>query len=311
MTNNINSNISEGPDEIDIRQLLKILWEGKVFIIGLTTLFSIAAVVYSLSLPNIYKTTALLSPVNDSSSNQSMKGVGGLASLAGIDINASVGGKGAQALEKLNTLSFFADNIYPNIFLPDLMAIESWDAYSNSISYENDLYDSKNKTWIRNYKHPKSQIPSPQESFKAFKKKLNIAKDQNGFIAISVKHQSPFIAKEWTELIVNKINDFFRSKDKLEAQAAIDFLNTQITQTSYTEIKQVIASLLQQKMQQMTLIEANEFYIFSYIDPPMVMEEKLEPVRSKISILGAILGGLLGILIIIIRNYVTSTKLKN
>ena len=81
-----------------------------------------------------------------------------------------------------------------------------------------------------------------------------------------------------------------------------------MSQTSQTEIKQVIAALLQQKMKQMTLIEVNEFYVFAYLDPPMVMEEKIEPVRSKISILGALLGLLLGIIFVIVRNYFSKSK---
>ena len=111
MINNTDFNISKQSDEIDIQQLFKILWEGKNLIIGLTAFFSLVAVVYSLSLPNIYQSSALLSPVSVNSSNQTMKGVGGLASLAGIDINQSGGGKETKAIEKLNTLSFFADNI--------------------------------------------------------------------------------------------------------------------------------------------------------------------------------------------------------
>ena len=188
------------------------------------------------------------------------------------------------------------------------MAIESWDPDSNTISYYNNIYDDNTKTWIRNYKYPKSQIPSPQESLRTFKKQFNISKDDYGFVSITVKHQSPFIAKAWTELIVNKINEFFRAKDKLEAQAAMDFLNVQISQTSYTEIKEVIAALLQQKMQQMTLIEANEFYVFAYLDPPRVMEDKISPVRSSICILGAILGGMLSIIFVIIRHYFIRAK---
>ena len=89
----------------------------------------------------------------------------------------------------------------------------------------------------------------------------------------------------------------------------MDFLNLQMAQTSYTEIKQVIAQLLQQKMQTLTLIEANEFYVFSYLDPPMVMENKIEPTRSSISILGAIFGGMLGILFVIIRHYFTNRSI--
>tara|TARA_B100000963_G_scaffold78022_1_gene66030 strand:+ start:119 stop:1051 length:933 start_codon:yes stop_codon:yes gene_type:complete len=295
-------------DEIDLRQLIEMLWAEKILIFGFTIFFSLAAVLYSLSLPNIYQSSALLSPVSQNESNQSSSNMGGLASLAGIEISRS-GGKEAMAVKKLNTLSFFTDNIYPNIFLPDLMAIESWNANANTTYYKSNLFDNESGEWVRNYQYPKSQIPSPQESYKIFKKQYKVIEDEaTGFVTIKVKHQSPITANAWTKLIVDQINDFFRAKDKLEAQASIDFLSVQMSQTSQTEIKQVIAALLQQKMKQMTLIEANEFYVFAYLDPPMVMEEKIEPVRSKISILGALLGLLLGIIFVIVRNYFSESK---
>ena len=62
-----------------------------------------------------------------------------------------------------------------------------------------------------------------------------------------------------------------------------------MAQTSFSEIKLVIAQLLQQKMQQLTLIEASDFYVFEYIDPPAAMENKSEPSRAAICIIGAIL----------------------
>jgi LPS O-antigen subunit length determinant protein (WzzB/FepE family) len=310
MTNNTELKTFNDSDEIDLRRLFEILWEGKNIIIGFILIFSIAAVFYSLSLPNIYQSSALLSPVSKNNSNQSLQGVGGLASLAGIDINQSAGGTEAKAIKKLNTLSFFTDSIYPFIYLPDLMAIESWNPSSNTIFYKNNLYNHKTKEWVRSFQYPKSQVPSPQESFKIFNKKhYNVSANENtGFVVISVKHQSPFLAKEWTKLIVNQVNDFFRAKDKKEAQAAMNFLNSQIAQTTHTEIKQVIAALLQQKMQQMTLIEANEFYVFSYLDPPKIMEEKIAPVRSSISILGAVIGLFLGAIFVIIRQYFRKTS---
>jgi uncharacterized protein involved in exopolysaccharide biosynthesis len=296
-------------DEIDLRRLFEIFWEGKYIIFIFTVIFSITAVLYSLSLPNVYQSSALLSPVSKNNSNQSLQGIGGIASLAGIDINQSVGGKEATALKKLNTLSFFSDSIYPFIHLPDLMALESWNPENNTLIYKNNLYNHKTKEWVRKAQHPKSQVPSPQESFKIFKKHFNVTSDdKTGFVVIKVKHQSPFLAKEWTQLIVNQINVFFRDKDKREAQAAMNFLNSQIAQTTHSEIKQVIAALLQQKMQQMTLIEANEFYVFSYIDPPKIMEEKIEPIRSSISILGTVIGLFLGAIFVIVRQYFHKTN---
>ncbi|MDA9322357.1 chain length determinant protein, partial [Gammaproteobacteria bacterium] len=81
------------------------------------------------------------------------------------------------------------------------------------------------------------------------------------------------------------------------------YLNDQIVMTSLSEIKQVIAELLQQETQKLTLIEGNQFYVFEYIDPPVVMEKKSEPKRAQICILGAILGGMFSILLVFLMHF--------
>ncbi len=300
--------------EIDLKELFAVLWDGKWLVVGITTIFSIAAVIYSLSLPNVYQSRAILSPVGDSGGgglSQVMKNYGGLASLAGVNLSTNdTGSNSVKALEKLKTLSFFEKNIMPNIFLPDLMAVDYWDSSSNLIIYDNNIYDNSSKTWTRDAEHPRTNVPSPQESFNAFIGHLQASKDiDTGFISISIKHESPYVAKVWTELIIDQLNFFFRAKDKQEAQAAMDYLNIQMSQTSFAEIKLVIAQLLQQKMQQLALVEANDFYVFDYIDPPAVMETKSEPVRSLICIIGAFLGGIIGCLLVIIRFYVGNKNL--
>ena len=88
----------------------------------------------------------------------------------------------------------------------------------------------------------------------------------------------------------------------------MDYLNIQMAQTSFAEIKLVIAQLLQQKMQQLALVEANNFYVFDYIDPPAVMETKSESIRSLICIIGALLGGIIGCLVVIIRFFASNQK---
>ena len=75
----------------------------------------------------------------------------------------------AKAIQKLNTLSFFENNILPNIFLPDLMALESWDRNTNTLNYDESAYNINTNTWVRDYSYPYKQIPSAQESFKEFK----------------------------------------------------------------------------------------------------------------------------------------------
>ena len=69
---------------------------------------------------------------------------------------------------------------------------------------------------------------------------LSLSEDKkSGFITLSIKHQSPFIAKQWVELIVNEVNSFYRQKDKSESEKAVSYLNQQISMTGLSEIKQV------------------------------------------------------------------------
>ena len=301
-----------GEDEIDFRELFDILWKGKWLILTITSFFSIAAVIYSLALPNIYQSSAILNPVTaKSGASQALGGLGGMASLAGINISPQSGDSNSlQAIKKLSTLSFFENNILPNIFLPNLLAVQSWDPASNNIVYKKDIYDEAKQSWVRDVEYPQAQTPSAQEAFAVFRyEHITVSTDKDtGFVVLSVKHQSPFIAKAWTDLIVKQLNNFFRTKDKSEAQAAVTFLSTQIAQTNFAEIKQVIAQLLQQKTQQLTLIEVSDFYVFEYLDPPAVMERKSEPQRSIISIFGTFLGGCLSILIIVFRHYAFNKK---
>jgi capsular polysaccharide biosynthesis protein len=268
---------------------------------------SILGIVYSLNLPNIYKSTAILSPANSSNSiSKSLQNYAGLAGLAGVSLPSSTENNNAtQAIQKLKSLSFFENSIYPNIFLPDLMAVESWNSKTNTINYKNDVYDKKTSIWVRDFSYPRQNIPSAQESFKVYRTEhFSVSKDsRTEFITINIKHQSPFIAKKWIDLTVNKINSFYRQKDKLDSEKAVRYLNKQISSTNLAEVKEAISQIIQDETRKLSLIEAKEYYVFDYIDPPVVMELKSEPQRSLICIISAIAGVLFGFIIVFIKHY--------
>lgn len=306
--NNVHNNA------IDLLELFNVLWLGKSIIIAVTAFTSIFAVFYSLSLPNIYESRAILSPVNSTSSiSRSLQNYSGLAGIAGINLpSVADEGNSAKAIQKIHSLSFFEDKILPNIFLPDLMALESWNYATNTLNYDQSIYNTKSNTWVRDYSYPASQIPSAQESFYVFNgNKFNASQDKkSGFVTLSLRHQSPFVAKQWIELIVKEINIFYRNKDKSESEKAITYLNKQIAMTSISEVKQVISELLQEETKKLALIEANEFYVFEYIDPPAAMETKSEPRRSIICILGAFFGAILSATFVLIRHYIFGAKVS-
>ena len=306
-----NKHSNDFDDEIDLRELFNVLWVGKWIIISLTAFVSIVGVIFSLHLPNIYESKTLLAPVNSSSGiSGALASYSGLAGFAGISLpSGDDQGNSVKAIQKISSLSFFENNILPNIHLPDLMAAKSWNPKTNTLAFDKNIYDTKSNTWIRGFSYPQQQIPSAQESYKVFKQHLSLSDDtKTGFSTISIKHQSPFVAKQWAELVVNEINAFYRQKDKSESEKAVSYLNQQISITGLSEIKQVIAQLLQEETKKLTLIEANQYYVFDYIDPPAVMEGKSEPKRALICILSALLGGMLSILLVLIRHYAFNKK---
>ena len=307
MQETYSNNLLNNDDSIDFRELLQVLLEGKLILFSITAFLSIAAVIYSLLLPNIYESKAILVPVNPSTSISGALGsYSSIAGLAGINLPSDIDASNSQkAIEKISSLSFFENNIMPNIYLPDLMAIKAWDADKNLPVYAIDIYDDKNNIWIRDYSYPQKQIPSAQESYEVFKEEhLSLSEDKkSGFITLRIKHQSPVIAKQWAELIVKEINNFYRLKDRLESEKAVSYLNQQILLTGLSEIQEALAQLLQEQTKKLTLIEANEFYVFEYIDPPAIMEKKSEPRRALICILGALLSAMLSILFVLFRHY--------
>ncbi|MDC3247606.1 Wzz/FepE/Etk N-terminal domain-containing protein [Gammaproteobacteria bacterium] len=305
-SNKFSNNID---DEIDLRELFYVLFHGKWIIVSVTAFVSIIGVVYSLLLPNIYESKALLVPVSTSSGiSKALGSYSGIAGLAGINLASGDGDESNsnKALKKISSLSFFENNILTNIYLPDLMAVKSWKHETNILDYNEMIYKRNSNTWVRDYSYPMQLIPSAQEAFKVFTTKhLSLNEDKKtGFITLSIKHQSPFVAKQWAELVVNEVNAFYRQKDKSASEKAVNYLNQQISITTLSETKQAIVELLQEETKKLTLIEANEFYVYDYIDPPAVMERKSEPRRSIICIIIALLGGMLSIIVVLIKHYV-------
>ena len=93
------SSINYG-DEINLYDLLRVIWKKKFYIGAITSLFVLISILYALSLPNIYKSSAILIPVDaDSGMGGMLQQYSGMASLAGISLPSESGSKSKEAME--------------------------------------------------------------------------------------------------------------------------------------------------------------------------------------------------------------------
>ena len=85
--NNTNSYNNLEEDSIDIIVLLKTLWNGKKLIVKTTAVFFIIGCIVALLSPVVYTAQTTFIPQVSEDQMSSSKGLGSLASLAGINLN--------------------------------------------------------------------------------------------------------------------------------------------------------------------------------------------------------------------------------
>ena len=289
-------------DDIALSKIFQILWDKKLILISFLFVSLISGILYAFSLPNIYKSEALISPAqNENTFNRNFQNYSSLASLAGVDISTSNNiNPSAEAIEKIQSLSFFSEEILPNISLENLMAEPSWNKEKNSLIYNSNIFNIDTGQWLRNGTKGNGNKPSIQESFYKFSDLISVEENKSsGFITISIEHQSPHIAKKWIELVFNRINISMRLDKKIIAEKSVDYLNLQMTKTNFAETKQVLSELIQNQLQQLAVIEANENYIFKYIAPPYAPEKTYKPDRINLILLASLFGLILGAIAIV------------
>ncbi len=297
-------------DEIDLKELVAALWGGKLIISAITCIAAIISVIVALSLPNIYAASALLAPAESSSGGLSglTMQYADLASLAGVSLPGGEEGSRVQlGLELMRSRAFIGNFVERHDILPELMAVEAWDQASGELVYDANVYDAVAKTWVRNVDPPELPQPSAQRAHKAFTAILGIYKDkQTGYISVSIEHQSPVVAAQWVSWLVKDVNATVRMQDVDEATKSIEYLKQQAAKTSLADLQTVFFELIQSQTETVMLAEVRPEYVFKTIDPAVVPEVKSKPSRALICILGTLLGGMLGIVIVLIRHYVLS-----
>lgn len=297
-------------DEIDLKELFMVLWSGKRLISAITAIAAASSVAIALMLPNIYTANALLAPAEQSGGGMSalMQQYGGLASLAGVSLSGGEDGSRSQlGMQMMKSRAFVGDFVKRRDILPELMAVESWDSGSGDVIFDPESYDAASKKWVREVEPPKSPAPSAQEAHKAFSAVLGVSQDkQTGYVTVSIEHQSPVVAAQWVNWLIEDVNAAVKAQDVAEAEKSIEYLREQVTNTSLADLQAVFFDLIQSQTETVMLAEVRQEYVFKTIDPAVAPEEKSKPSRALICVLGTLLGGMLGVVIVLIRHYARS-----
>ena len=278
-------------DEIDLRELFSAIWAGKWVIIATTFLFSVAAVFYALSLPNVYKSEVTLAPAGERGGLNIPGQLGGLAALAGVNLGGKGGDKTALALEILKSREFLGRFIEENDLYVPIMAAKGWDRASDKLLIDPEIYNEETKQWVREVKEPFKPKPSVLETIEEFTKLLGARQDETtGMVSISIEYYSPKLAKKWVDKLVKSINEDMRLRDLEDAEKSIAYLNSQIEQTTLADIKTMLFSLIEEQTKTRMLANVRDEYVLRTIDSAVEAEKKSSPKRALIIFITLIFG---------------------
>ena len=294
-------------DEIDLRELIAIIWRGKWVIVCLTFACAVAGIAYAKFQPDIYTASTLLAP-KDGGMPRAGGALRGLASLAGVNVGGDDANKSVIAQEVITSRAFLSTFIERHGYAPELAAATGWHKGSKKIEYNEERYNPKTGEW-KTGENGQSFKPSMWSLVNQFRANLSTTtSQQTGMYQVSFQHYSPFFAKEVVSNLVNDLNDHMRKIDVEEAERSISYLQEKIKETSISGMQQVFFQLIENETRKVMLAHSSPDYVFHIIDPAVAPETSSKPKRFLIVAVATMAGGLLGILIVLIRSFMRKSE---
>lgn len=286
---------------ISLRQIGLFFWRWKWVMLVTILTFAIGSTIWVNRLPNEYQANILVVP-NGAESSSGLAGLagqfGGLASLAGVSLGAEQGGDSAVALSLMESRQFVMKFIDKYDLLPALIAAKNWDAKSNQLVFDEDLYDGKNAQWNKKTFLTPESHPTAWVGYGAFLSRLDIQTDRDsGVVDIHFEHYSPQVATDVVKNIVREINEQMRISAIKEAEKSILYLHSEVEKTPVTELQAVFYSLIEEQTKNLMLAKVREDYIFRVIAEPVLPEYRYGPQRLFLVIVVTLIGGLFSILL--------------
>lgn len=264
--------------EIDLGLMSKTFWRRRWLILVFASAFGVLFLLLSIVLPKKYTAWTLISV--SAAQHYGGQGIGGLAQFGGIARLAGVSLPGSKnAAERVALL-------------------ESRAAIGSFIEKQNLLpllfpgrWDSHMQRWKVG-----DRVPTLYEGIRYFKKHvLTVVDDESsGLLTIRIQWKNPVTAALWANEFVEGVNVFAQQKAISRARRHLRFLNGRARTEHYISQQEAIARLTETELGQEMLASGSEQYAFKVIDPAMAPEKPSFPKKSLFSVLGVLIGSLMG-----------------
>jgi uncharacterized protein involved in exopolysaccharide biosynthesis len=247
------------------------LIEGRWLVLSITALFAVAGVAYALLATPWYRAEVILVAADKKSLPGALGQLGGLASLAGVNLAA---GGNQEPLAVLRSKGYARDFITQEGLMPVLLeGIDSGGA-----------------------------PPDIRDAVRRFDRLRSVSEDiKTGVLTLGVRWKDPSLAAQWANAYVMGVNARLRAQALAEAQRNVEYLQKEIAATSIVSLQQSMGRVLEGEMQKLMLARGNDEFAFKVVDPATPPKFRDSPKRTLVVVASTLAGGLFSLLVLLVR----------
>ncbi|MEI8623691.1 hypothetical protein P4S67_04040 [Pseudoalteromonas sp. B137] len=119
-------------------------------------------------------------------------------------------------------------------------------------------------------------------------------------IELKVTTVSPELSVNIAKWLIEDLNQFWRAKDKKEAEEAIAYLKNQASKTNVSELRKVFYELIADQTRTKLLSSVGDYHLLKPLSPVVYPEEKSGPSRALICVGITFFGGLLTLILALV-----------
>jgi uncharacterized protein involved in exopolysaccharide biosynthesis len=272
-------------NDLSLIAMSRFLGRHALLLFIFVAIFAVVSVVLAFNLTPMYRSDVVVSPADSSSGLGDLGQLGGLASLAGINIGGGGGKKSDEALEYLRSRAFTTGFIQRHDLMPVLFA-KKW--------------DPGRKQW-RNA----ADVPTISEAVDRFSKKIRqIAEDKRtGIVTVSIIWSDRVAAAAWANSLIAEADMALRERAIAEQNRSVEYLRSEAGKTSTVEIESAISKVMETELKNAMVARTRDSYAFKVIDPAVVRDprDRDSPNKPLILVMGAALGFAVGAVVAAVR----------
>jgi uncharacterized protein involved in exopolysaccharide biosynthesis len=282
-------------DDIDLSLVIMRLWAARRWIIACVIVSTAAFAAYAFLSTRIYSAaTVFISASADRSGlGDSLSGLGGLASLAGINLSALGGG----AAETQEALAVLKSRQFTEVFIRerDLMP----EFFPNA-------WDETTKSW-----KPGKLPPTLAKAYKYFNTKVrHIVEDKKtGLIELRINWKDRNEAAAWANELVDRLNQEMRRRAMVSADASVGYLEKELQATDQVATREAINRLIETQVKQRMLANVTQEYAFRVVDKalPADANDPVKPRKLLLLVAGPLVGGVFGVAAVLFLGWIMET----